>query len=511
MVTTRRGADTQSPQVASATRATRKRFNDDSATSTPIRNTKKRRSNSAEEQSSQEEDVSKLDLTKDSTAEDSAPDVSTPVRRSVRGRPRKGTNASQDATPETPVAEKEDEQPQAGDTPMATPNDDASVYGTPAGEDTPSVYATPATNLRPGLRSAACPCPNSPSLTPRPRTRGAKSTPSKPSRLASSQTVEAEDEEATPKAESRTVEEAEGETPEAEVRKEETIKTEEPTEEAPQAAEKQLQEETAKAAEPKAGKSKAEEPAPISKKTHIRFGSEDPPVMPEPAPEPPRQEIPSSSFEEEDSDDDAPEAVTASSAREQARVAEEETAKAIEKQDNEAKRKRQEREARLREQAAAAKKRKQEYEPKQIPADVASSATIQASDPAALRKLSRPSFDPSNLPALLPDDILAAAPEVRPATPESDDEQTGAATSKKEIVNKHLKFLDEKPPKDVKKGPVKVRVLEKGNKLLPPKVSNSGTKSVRDQWLQGRKAKEGKKGSFGGLERKKLGGGFLRR
>ncbi|EKG18397.1 U3 snoRNA associated [Macrophomina phaseolina MS6] len=501
MVTTRRGADTQSPQVASAARASRKRLNDESATSTPLRNTKKRRSSSAEEQSSQEE-VSRLDLRKDSTASDSAPDtsLSTPIRRSARGRPRKDANASQDATPETPVA-KTDGQPQDGETPLATPNDGESVYGTPAGEDTPSVYATPATNLRAGLRNAACPCPSPASVTPKPRARGARSTPSRPSRLASSHTVDAEDEEATPKPESHGIQELEEKQP----------GNEETTDEAEETKVGQSQDEAAKAVQPKTENSKAEEPAAAPKRTHIRFGSEDPPVVPEPEPEPAKEEVPSSTNEgEEDSDDDAPEAVTASSAREQARAAEEGAAKVIERQENEAKRKRQEREARLREQAAAAKKRKQEQEAKDIPADVASSATIQAFDPSAIRKASRPSYDLNNLPALLPDDILAAAPDVRPATPDPDDEESSAA-SKKQLVNKHLKFLDEKAPKDVKKGPVKVRVLEKGNKFLPPKVSNSGTKSVRDTWLQGRKTKEGKKGSFGGLERRKIGGGFLRK
>ncbi|KAF4543144.1 U3 snoRNA associated [Lasiodiplodia theobromae] len=437
MVTTRRGADTQSPQIGSVTRSARKRFIDDSAASTPTRNTKKRRSASADEQSSQE-DTPKLDLAKDSDSSRSTPDlaasVSTPVRRSTRSRQPKSADSSQESGLETPTD---------------TPKDDESVYGTPAGEDTPSVYATPATNLRPGLRGAACPCPP-PSVTPKPRT------------------VEDESEEATPKAN------------------------------APDLAAMENDE-----SKPSASTS-----------THIRFGSEDPPAIPEPVAEPAEEEVPSSTAEqeEEDSDDEAPEALTASSARDQARAAEEEAAKAVERQEAETKRKRQEREARLREQAIAAKKRKQEQVPKEIPADVASSATIQASDPSAILKPSKPTYDLHNLPALLPDDLLAAAPEVRPATPESGDESAEAnSTARKEKVNNHLKFLDEKPAKDVKKGPVKVRVLEKGNKFLPPKVSTSGSRSVRDTWLQGRKMKEGKKGSFGGLERKKIGGGFLRK
>ncbi|GME37688.1 U3 snoRNA associated [Neofusicoccum parvum] len=478
MVTTRGGADTNSPAASSATRSGRKRFIDDSAQATPTRTTKKRRS-SAEEQ---DEATPKLDFGKDSAASASASDsaqdtqepalsVSTPIRGRGRGRPRK------DAAPETPVAGNKGQKPEqetTDDTPRApdaTPQDDESVYGTPAGDDTPaSVYATPATNLRHGLRGAACPCPPPASVTPKPRTRATRSTPSKPSRLASSQTIDEDIDMSTPKAE-----------------------------------------------EPK-----PEESAPAPENTHIRFGSEDPPTIPEPPAEPPaQQEIPSSTAEqEEDSDDEAPEAVTATSAREQARAAEEDAAKAIEKQESEAKRKRQDREARLREQATAAKKRKQEQAPPppaptEIPADVASSTTIQASDPSALHKrTTKPAYDLNNIPALLPADLLAAAPDVRPATPEPEDAgsaQADAAARKKEKLNKHLKFLDEKPAKDVKKGPVKVRVLEKGNKFLPPKVMSNGSKSVRDTWLQGRKIKETRKGSFGGLERKKVGGGFLRK
>ncbi|EOD52122.1 putative immediate-early protein [Neofusicoccum parvum UCRNP2] len=443
MVTTRGGADTNSPAASSATRSGRKRFIDDSAQATPTRTTKKRRSSADE----QDEATPKLDFGKDSAASASASDsaqdtqepalsVSTPIRGRGRGRPRK------DAAPETPVAGNKGQKPEqetTDDTPRApdaTPQDDESVYGTPAGDDTPASV----------------------------------STPSKPSRLASSQTIDEDMDISTPKAE-----------------------------------------------EPK-----PEESAPAPENTHIRFGSEDPPTIPEPPAEPPaQQEIPSSTAEqEEDSDDEAPEAVTATSAREQARAAEEDAAKAIEKQESEAKRKRQDREARLREQATAAKKRKQEQAPPpppptEIPADVASSTTIQASDPSALHKrTTKPAYDLNNIPALLPADLLAAAPDVRPATPEPEEAgsvQADAAARKKEKLNKHLKFLDEKPAKDVKKGPVKVRVLEKGNKFLPPKVMSNGSKSVRDTWLQGRKIKETRKGSFGGLERKKVGGGFLRK
>lgn len=258
MVTTRGGADTSSPQLGSVTRSGRKRVIDDSITSTPTRNAKKRRS-SAEDSSDSAPD-----------AQESAVSVSTPVRPKGRGRPPKNTKPSQDDVPETPVARAKEDLA----APNATPQEDESVYGTPAGDDTLSVYATPATNLHPTLHGSARPTPGS--VTPKPRNRATRSTPSKPSRLISSQTADEDNEESTPK---------------------------------------------------------AAEPAQASKNTHIRFGSEDPPAVSEPVLEPPAKtdNHPSTVDDEEDSDDEAPEAVTTTSARKQARAAEQDAAKAVEK------------------------------------------------------------------------------------------------------------------------------------------------------------------------------------
>ncbi|KAK8173696.1 U3 snoRNA associated-domain-containing protein [Phyllosticta citrichinensis] len=468
MVATRSGADTNSPLTNSASRSSRKRFQDDTPNGTPTRNNKKRKSSGGE----QELETPKISLlarkepqSTPNTQSTKTSEPSSETPRRVRGRPRKSDNSllEQVVTPnqaekkgkasaETP-REKETSERQDGS------QDDASIYGTPADDDDDdeSIYATPATTLRPTLRGSARPTPAS--VTPKPRGRAARNTPSKPSRLISSQTIDEGEEEKDPKPE--------------------------PSKEA-------------------------------NKPRIIRFGSEDPPAVSEPAPEPPKKtEIPSSSADE-DSDDEAPEAVTASSAREQARAAEEDATKAVKEQEAAAKRKRQEREARLREQAAASKRRKQkETESKLDPedvspsADVASSTTITASNPAAL---SKPAYNLQNIPDLLPDELLAAAPAVRPPTPEPAERGTGLGQKEGERkkLNKHLKFLDEKPAKDIKKGPVRLHVLEKGNKKLPPKVNNQ-SKNMRDQWLAGRRVQpaKGKKG-FGGPERKKTGGGFLR-
>lgn len=106
-----------------------------------------------------------------------------------------------------------------------------------------------------------------------------------------------------------------------------------------------------------------------------------------------------------------------------------------------------------------------------------STATLQGSTTQDARR--------PGLPALLPDDILNAAPSTRPPTPPADE---AAPVQKK--PNK-LKFLDkvEKRPKDVKMDEMTIRVLDEGpsrkkaKTILPPKSSKSG-RNARDNWLK---------------------------
>lgn len=106
-----------------------------------------------------------------------------------------------------------------------------------------------------------------------------------------------------------------------------------------------------------------------------------------------------------------------------------------------------------------------------------STATLQGSTTQDARR--------PGLPALLPDDILNAAPSTRPPTPPADEV---APVLKK--PNK-LKFLDktEKRPKDVKMDDTTIRVLDEGpsrkkaKTTLPPKSSKSG-RNARDNWLK---------------------------
>lgn len=101
------------------------------------------------------------------------------------------------------------------------------------------------------------------------------------------------------------------------------------------------------------------------------------------------------------------------------------------------------------------------------------------------------------LPALLPDEILAAEPMIRPPTPPP------IVTT---ITSKKHRFIDAdpKPPKDIKTGTVKVRVLEDNKSALPPRASKA-SKSLKESWLAGERGRKGVT-----APRRKIGGGFLR-
>lgn len=118
----------------------------------------------------------------------------------------------------------------------------------------------------------------------------------------------------------------------------------------------------------------------------------------------------------------------------------------------------------------------------------------------------------SALPALLPDDILNAAPATRPLTPPVEEPEPGPKKPNK------LRFLEknEKQPKDVRMGDVTIRVLDgeppqkkaKTSKTsLPPKSSKNG-RNAKENWLKTSRST----GSVNGLRRTKGGpSGFVRR
>ena len=164
--------------------------------------------------------------------------------------------------------------------------------------------------------------------------------------------------------------------------------------------------------------------------------------------------------------------------------------------------KRKERDSRLKMQAKSAKKytklqgesRAKSPDLENTLPEATTSANIQK--PGAKAKVSAK----APLPALLPDEILAAEPFVRPPTP--------PPSTNKTAVNKKQKFfdVDSRPPKDIKRGNLKIRVLPEEWSSLPPKASQT-SKALRESWLTGR---QGFKGNVI-VPRRKLGSRFVRK
>lgn len=168
------------------------------------------------------------------------------------------------------------------------------------------------------------------------------------------------------------------------------------------------------------------------------------------------------------------------------------------------KEKRKARDSRLKHQAKSASKRKishrdtlPESELKAAPERSNGTASNQHKASAYSRSTTK-----GTLPALLPDELLAIEPAVRPPTPPTEPEARLVSIPKKR------KFLDAdpKPPKDVKRGPVNVRVLESQRQFLPPRASKT-SKALKEAWLFGRRGP----GGAVVIQRRKLGGGFVRK
>ncbi|MCJ1243537.1 hypothetical protein MMC30_000734 [Trapelia coarctata] len=250
----------------------------------------------------------------------------------------------------------------------------------------------------------------------------------------------------------------------------------------------------------------------VKKPTHKRFGSEEPVIGSD---QPFLQDAQTRSLDtamknadasEEGSDngDDVPEVVTVSAGLNQVRSAAAEAAKAVEIQSLAKKEKRQKRDAHLKEQAATAKKHRKPHANERLsPGGEARLPNGNPdTDPEAHNTRPKPqtkqSFKRSGpLPALLPDAILAAEPVIRPPTPPA---IVMAISSKKQ----RFTDTDPKPPKDIKKGPIKVRVLEDNKSALPPRASKV-SKNLKESWLAGER---GRKNVVS--QRRKTGGGFLR-
>ncbi|KAL8774222.1 MAG: hypothetical protein Q9209_000973 [Squamulea sp. 1 TL-2023] len=204
------------------------------------------------------------------------------------------------------------------------------------------------------------------------------------------------------------------------------------------------------------------------------------------------------------SEDEAPDIVPKSSGEQEARWAVAEAIKAADTQRAAEKQKRKDRDLLLKSQAKISRKGTSKPGVEKQPSDVP--VEHDEDDQKSLPRLRVPdrgmwtSKDP--LPALLPDDILAAEPMARIPTPPLQNDTV------KPSANTKIRFLDKtsKPPKDIKNGNVRIRVLEDRRAILPPKVSKN-SQMLRESWLAGR---PGPKGRIM-MERRKMGTGFVRR
>ncbi|OBT64680.1 hypothetical protein VE03_05905 [Pseudogymnoascus sp. 23342-1-I1] len=222
--------------------------------------------------------------------------------------------------------------------------------------------------------------------------------------------------------------------------------------------------------------------APVEKPKHKKFGDNDP-VEVVAAPEPEAERI-EEEDEDESSDDDAPEEVGAQAAQSKAKGAAREAAKAVEQKEAAERQKRKDRDAQLKAQAKAAKKRKH------IEDELDESATIENSSIAVepIRRAStKPRFDRSTLPDLLPEDFLEDA--------SSEDE--APVQEEKPRVSKKIKFAyEEKKPKDKKLGSTTYRVAQVEKEGFAPKVSRN-TVSAKASLQGGRKGQVRKPVSSG--------------
>ncbi|KAL2872721.1 uncharacterized protein BJX67DRAFT_340204 [Aspergillus lucknowensis] len=225
-------------------------------------------------------------------------------------------------------------------------------------------------------------------------------------------------------------------------------------------------------------------PEPAAGK-HFRFDSEEP-VLPESVgPEEPVAAHQENQDGEDSSDDEAPETVDNSAQLSKIKLEAKKRERARQIEEQLKREKRRQLDERRKIQAKASGKRKEAAISQSTPGagtpaeDLVSesSETLQGSFTQDARR--------PTLPALLPDDILNAVPDVRPPTPPP---EVQALSQKKPTK---LRFLDkqEKAPKDVRMGDVAIRVLggsslrRQPNTALPPKASKTG-RTAKDAWLK---------------------------
>jgi hypothetical protein len=200
-------------------------------------------------------------------------------------------------------------------------------------------------------------------------------------------------------------------------------------------------------------------------------------------------EIPQTHHIVSDSDSDsAPETISLAASAVKSRLKNAEVAKAAKGLAVEHKRKRKERDERLKQQATPSIKKKKLQE-----VDVRPSHTLVIDEdkkgyqpPQDIRDEGVLLSNPVQLPKFLPQSLLDALPSERKATPEMDMRLDKSAIVRNNHDYNHIiKLPSANKPKDLTIGPLSVSVLEKINKVLPPKVV-SKSKGIQNNWLRGR-------------------------
>jgi U3 small nucleolar RNA-associated protein 16 len=202
--------------------------------------------------------------------------------------------------------------------------------------------------------------------------------------------------------------------------------------------------------------------------------------------------------DDEDNDDDAaPEEISLSTAQAQSHVQRSQATGAVLAQSLAQKRRRRRKDTMLKAQAASSSRKQKLGTPDEDdvadedkgdavtnPEVVATEETHEEQDQISL----------DNLPAILPDSILLGADEAasaRGAAADAPHKRSSRLNVRRRVAIKNkaheqIRVPTSKRPKDVRRGPVFVRVLETQSSLLPPKTV-SATRSIRETWLKGRK------------------------
>jgi hypothetical protein len=234
------------------------------------------------------------------------------------------------------------------------------------------------------------------------------------------------------------------------------------------------------------------------RKSHVKFGSESPLPAPEVEEEQPAVESEEENEDstDDDDDDEAPEAISHSHAEATTKATQAVEARLVKRREQEAREKRRERDAQLKAQVKSSEKRQSRGKREQLQSD-------DEDERSPTKIATAPKYDMNDLPALLPDELLAMEAPARLPTPPPADTRSGKL---QKLGHSAIETRVEEVPADVIHNGTKIRVLQTSNKLLPPKADGE-TRSMREAWLQGRASFEkiDKRGSNVSKVRRRVG------